>query len=103
LLHGHPAIEPVAIPPARPLVPHSRVKPRSTPKETRVKSDTTKLSSEGTFRPLKLNLLILVVQLIVLSEDICTRTTPVRSNSRDKLTDLDDSIRCQLKLRLPEA
>jgi hypothetical protein len=92
LLHGHPTIELLAIPPAHPLVPHSRGKPRSTTKTTRVKSDATKLSSKGTVGTLKLNLLILIVQLIVLSEDICIRTTPAGSNNPDKLTDLDDSI-----------
>jgi hypothetical protein len=61
-----------------------------------VKSDATKLSSEGTLKPLKLNLLILVVQLVVPSKDICSRMAPTRSNSPDKLTDMEDSIQCQL-------
>jgi hypothetical protein len=39
-------------------------------------SDATKLSDVGALRPFKLNLLILVVQLIVLSKDICCRTAP---------------------------
>jgi hypothetical protein len=76
LLHRHPTIEPVAITPAYPLVPHSMGKPRPTPEATRVKSDATKLSDMGALRPFKLNLLILVVQLIVLSKDICCRTAP---------------------------
>jgi hypothetical protein len=96
LLHEHLAIEPVAIPPTRPVVPHNRGKPQPTPKVTRVKSDASKLSGEGTLRPHKLSLLILVVQLIVLSEDICSRMVLVRSNSPDKLTDLDDSFWHQL-------
>jgi hypothetical protein len=57
-----------------------------------VKSDATKLGSEGSFRSLKMNLLVLVVQLIVLSEDICSGPTPARSNYPDKLADLDDGI-----------
>jgi hypothetical protein len=61
-----------------------------------VKSDATKLSSESTLEPHKLNLLILVVQLIVLSKDIYSRMAPTRSNNPDELTDLDDSIWCQL-------
>jgi hypothetical protein len=60
----------------------------------RVKSDATKLSGKGTFGTLKLNLLILIVQLVVLSEDICSRTTPIGSNNLDKLTDMDNIIWC---------
>jgi hypothetical protein len=60
---------------------------------TRVKSDAAKLSGEGTFGTLRLNLLILIVQLIVLSEDIYIWMTTTGSNSPDKLTDLHDSIR----------
>jgi hypothetical protein len=96
LLHGHPTVELVAIPPTCPLVPHGGGKPRPTPEATRVKSDAAKLSDEGTLGPLKLNHLILVVQLIVLSEDICCRTAPTRSSSPDKFTNLDDRIRHQL-------
>jgi hypothetical protein len=94
LLHGHPVREPVIIPPARPLVPHNRGKPQPTTKMIRVKSDATKLSGKGTFGTLKLNLLILIVQLVVLSEDICSRTTPIGSNNLDKLTDMDNIIWC---------
>jgi hypothetical protein len=61
-----------------------------------VKSDVAKLSGEGTLGPHKLNLLILVVQLVVLSEDICSTMAPIRSSSPDKLIDLDDSIWRQL-------
>jgi hypothetical protein len=61
LLQGHPTIELVPIPSARPLVPHSRSKPRPIPEPTRVKSDTAKLSDEGTLGSLELNLLILIM------------------------------------------
>jgi hypothetical protein len=96
LLHRQSAIEPVAIPPIHPHVPHSRGKPRPTPKATRVKSDAAKLRGEGTLGLHKFNLLILVVQLIVLNKNIYSRMVPTRSNILDKLTDLEDSIRCQL-------
>jgi hypothetical protein len=43
-----------------------------------------------------MNLLVLAVQLIVLSEDICSGLTPARSIDLDKFANLDDSIRCKL-------
>jgi hypothetical protein len=43
-----------------------------------------------------MNHVVLVVQLIMLSEDIGSRMTSVGSNNLDKLADLDDSIRRQL-------
>jgi hypothetical protein len=61
-----------------------------------VKCDTIKLSTEGSLRSLKMNLLVLVVQLIVLSEDIDSGMTSARSNNADKLANLDDSIRRQM-------
>jgi hypothetical protein len=93
VFQGNPAIEPVDIPSARPLVPHDRGKPRLAIKTTGVKINGAELSGEGTIGPLKLNLLIMIVQFIMLSEDINSRTAPVRGNSPDKLADLDDSIR----------
>jgi hypothetical protein len=59
---------------------------------TGVKDDTTKLCSEGSLASLKMNLLILIVQLIVLSEDSGSRMASVGSHSPDKLTNLNDSI-----------
>jgi hypothetical protein len=73
LLQGHPTIEPIAIPSTCPLIPYSRGKPRPISKVTGVKSNADKLSREGTLRPLELNLVVLVVQLIVLSENISSR------------------------------
>jgi hypothetical protein len=61
-----------------------------------MKSDATKLGGEGSFGSLKMHLFVLVVQLIVLSKDICSGSTPTRSNDPDKLTDLDDGIRHKL-------
>jgi hypothetical protein len=40
-------------------------------------------------------LLVLIVQLVVMSKNIRSRVTSARSNSPDKLANLDDSIRCQ--------
>jgi hypothetical protein len=57
-----------------------------------MKSDATKLGSEGSFGSLEMNLFVLLVQLIVLSEDICSGPTLTRSNGPDKLTDMDDGI-----------
>jgi hypothetical protein len=73
LLQGHLAIEPIAIPSPCPLIPYSRGKPRPISKANGVKSNAAKLSSEGTLRPLELNLVVPVVQLIVLSENISSR------------------------------
>jgi hypothetical protein len=61
-----------------------------------MKRDTTKLDGDGSFGPLKTNLLVLVVRLVVLSEDICSSLTPARSNDPDKLADLNDGIPCKL-------
>jgi hypothetical protein len=63
---------------------------------TGAKSDATKLGGEDSFGSLKMNLLVLAVQLIVLSEDICSGLTPTRSIDLDKFANLDDSIRCKL-------
>jgi hypothetical protein len=93
LLQGHPAIEPVPNPSTHPLVPHSRSKLRLTLKPTRVKSDAGKLSGDGILKPLELNLVILIMQFIVLSEDIGDRAAPTRGNNPDKLADMDDDIR----------
>jgi hypothetical protein len=57
-----------------------------------MKSDATKLGTEGSFGSLEMNLFVLVEQLIMLSEDICSEPTPTRCNGPDKLTDLDDGI-----------
>jgi hypothetical protein len=92
VFQGHPAIEPVDIPSAHPLVSHDRGKPHLAIKTTGVKSNGAELSGEGTIGPLELNLLIMIVQFIMLSED--SRTAPVRGNSLDKLADLDGSIWC---------
>jgi hypothetical protein len=49
-----------------------------------------------------MNLLVLVVQRIVMSENICSRMTSTRSNNLDKLANLNDSIWCQLMQLYPE-
>jgi hypothetical protein len=78
------------------FIPRSGGKPRVIPKPGRMKSYAVKLCSEGSLRPLQMNLLILIVYLVVMSENICSRTTPARSNSASKLVDLNDDIRHQL-------
>jgi hypothetical protein len=67
-----------------------------------MKRDTTKLGGEGSLGSLKMNLLVLVVQLIMLSEDICSRLASTRSNSPDKFADLNDVIWCKLMQLYPE-
>jgi hypothetical protein len=57
-----------------------------------MKCDIAKLRSEGSFISLKMNLLVPIVQLIVLSEDISSWTTSAGSDRPDKLTNLNDSI-----------
>jgi hypothetical protein len=50
-----------------------------------------------------MNFLVLIVQLIVMSENICSRMTSARSNNTNKLANLNDSIRhllMQLFLKL---
>jgi hypothetical protein len=61
-----------------------------------MKSYAAKLRSEGILRPFQMNTLILMVQLIMMSEIVCSRMTPTRSNSPNKLADLNDGIRHQL-------
>jgi hypothetical protein len=58
-----------------------------------MKRDTIELGGEGSLRSLKMNLLVLVAQLVMSSEDICSRPTSVRSNSPDKFVDLNNGIR----------
>jgi hypothetical protein len=63
---------------------------------TGVKCDTTKLCSEGSLASHKMNLLILVVQLIVLCRDFGSWMTSTGSDRPNKLADLNDGIRCQM-------
>jgi hypothetical protein len=102
LLCGHLAIEPVTILATCPFVPHSGGELRLISKMCGMKRDTTELGDEGNFGSLKMNLLVLVVQLIVPSKDIQSRLTPARSNSPDKFADLNDGIRRKLMQLYPE-
>jgi hypothetical protein len=61
-----------------------------------VKRNTTKLGGESSLGPFKMNFLVLVVQLIVMSENIYSGMTFARSNNPDELANLNDSICCQL-------
>jgi hypothetical protein len=63
---------------------------------TGVKGDTTKLCSEGSLATLKMNLLVLIVQLIVRSEEIGSWMAFAGSDNPNKITYLDDSIRRQV-------
>jgi hypothetical protein len=57
---------------------------------------TTKLRNKISVVPFEMNFLVLVVQLVVMSENVCSRMTSARDNSPDKLANLNDSIWCQL-------
>jgi hypothetical protein len=92
LLRRHLIIEPVTIPTDRPFIPRSRGKLRPTSKPGRVKRDTTKLHGKSSLGPFKMNFLVLVAKLVVMSKNICCGTTSTRSNSLDKLANLNDSI-----------
>jgi hypothetical protein len=96
VLRRHPAIEGVTIPTAHPFVPHIRGKLRPTSKLRRVKRNTAKLGGESSLRPLKMNFLVLVVQLIVMSKNIYSGMTSARSNNLDKFANLNNSIQHQL-------
>jgi hypothetical protein len=61
-----------------------------------VKRNTTKLGGKSSIASYKMNFLVLVVQLIVMSKDIDSRMTSARSNSSVELANLNDSIRRQL-------
>jgi hypothetical protein len=61
-----------------------------------MKCDIAKLHSKGSLTSLKMNLLVLIMQLIVLSKHISSWPTSVRSNRPDELADLNDCIRRQM-------
>jgi hypothetical protein len=92
----HLAIEPVTIPTAHPFVPHSRGKLHPTSKPRGVERNTAKLGGESGLAPFKMNFLVLVVQLIVMSKSIYSGMTSARSNGPDEFANLNDSIRHQL-------
>jgi hypothetical protein len=96
LLRRHLGVELIAILATCPLIPHSGSKLHPPSVATGVKGDTTKLCSEGSLASLKMNLLVLIVHLIVLSEDIGSWTAPTGSDSPDKHTNMSDSIRRQM-------
>jgi hypothetical protein len=92
----HPTLELITIPAASPFIPHSGGKPLTIPKQGHMKSYAAKLCSEGSLRSFQMNLLVLIVQLLVMSDNACNRMTSARSNSPNKLADLNDGIWCQL-------
>jgi hypothetical protein len=101
-LGRHSAIESVAIPVTCPLVPHTRGKLHLISKPRKVKRDTTKLGSKSSLEALKMNFLVLVVQLIVMSEHIRSRMTPARSDNPDEFPNLNYNIWCKLMQLNPE-
>jgi hypothetical protein len=96
VLRGYLAIEPVTIPPTCPFFSHSGGELRPISKMSVMKRNTTKLGGEGSFGSHEMNLLVLVVQLVVPSEDICSRPTPAGSNDPDNFDDLNDCVRHKL-------
>jgi hypothetical protein len=83
----------MVIPATRPLALHREGKLHPPSVAAGVKSDTTKLRGEGSLTPLKMNLFILIVWLIMLGEDIDSWTTFTGSDRPDKLTNMNNSIR----------
>jgi hypothetical protein len=67
-----------------------------------MKRYTTKLHNENSVGPFKMNLLVLIAQFLVMSENICNRTTASRSNNPEKFANLNDSIQCQLMQLYPK-
>jgi hypothetical protein len=57
-----------------------------------MKGYTLKLSSKGSLGPLKMNLLVLIMQLIMMGKNFCIRVTSTRHDNPNKFTDLDNSI-----------
>jgi hypothetical protein len=49
-----------------------------------------------------MNLLFLIMQLIVMRKNVRSGMTSARSNSPDKLANMNDSVWCQLMQRHPE-
>jgi hypothetical protein len=66
-----------------------------------MKGYASKLHNELSIRPLKVNLLVLIMQLIVMSENFSVRAISARRDSPDKLANLNNSIWSKLtKLHL---
>jgi hypothetical protein len=53
---------------------------------------TPKLSNEGSLEPLKMNLLVLIVQLIMMSENFSIKVIFARCDSPNKFADLDNIV-----------
>jgi hypothetical protein len=58
--------------------------------------NAAELSSDGSLASFKMNLLVLIMQLVMLSEHISSWMAPMRSDRLDKFVNLNDCIRCQL-------
>jgi hypothetical protein len=92
LFYGHLVIEPITILATRPFIRHSRGELRPISKMSGMKINTAELGGEVSFGSLKMNLLVLVVQLIMPRKDIRSRPIPARSNNPDKFADLNYGI-----------
>jgi hypothetical protein len=94
LLCRHPTIEPFTILAARPLIPHSRGKSHPISKTGWMKRYASKLHSESSVGSCKMNILVLIMQLVAMSKNIRSGKTSVRSNNPEKLANPNDTIRC---------
>jgi hypothetical protein len=63
-----------------------------------VKGDASKLHGEGNLASLKMNFLVLIMQLIMLGKDVGSRTAFTQSDCPNKLANCDDGIRRQMML-----
>jgi hypothetical protein len=61
-----------------------------------MEGNAAKLHSEGSLTPVKMNLLVLIMQLIIFSKYISSWMTSSRSYYRYKFADLNDGIRPQV-------
>jgi hypothetical protein len=92
LYQRHLTIEPIPIPASCPLVLQSRRNPHPRSIASGVEGNAAKLHSEGSLAPFKMNLLVLTMQLVMLSEYISTQKASAGSDSLDTLADLNDGI-----------
>jgi hypothetical protein len=95
-------VEPIANLAAHPLVHHGGDKPRPPSLATGMEGNAAELHSEGSLASFKMNLLVLIMQLIVLSEYISSRTASARSDRPDKFVDLNGGIRHQMEQLNPK-
>jgi hypothetical protein len=92
LFQRHLTIEPITIPAACPLVLQSGGTPHLPSIGSGVVGNAAKLCSEGRLTPFKMNLLVLIMQLVMLSEYINSPKAFAGCYSPNKHADLNNCI-----------